>query len=170
MWDLLLYKGLVSGFSANRRETRPQSVRVGRSIILMINHCVRSRGVNVRFFQRNSALNWSELSRCSVRMLTSPCRWMTLNGVLFCHPPNTASASYAMWKKMFSVWLHKCNQLSGSIPNVCETFLLVAPTPTPLKNVVPRLIWITLSNETIQNHSNINRIRAQGFKHFAVQI
>ena len=73
-------------------------------------------------------------------------------------------------KKMFSAWLHKFNQLPGSIPNVCETFLVVAPTPTPLKNVVPRLIWITLSNETIQNHSNINRIRAQGFKHFAVQI
>ena len=138
------------------------------TFILMINHCVRSRGVNVRFFQQNSALNWWELSRCSVRMLTSPCRWMTLNGVLFCHPSNTASASYALWKKIFSVWLHKLNQLSGSIPNVCETFLLVAPTP--LKNVVPRHIWITLSNETIQNHSNINRIRAQGFKHSAVQI
>ena len=123
------------------------------------------------FFQRNSDLNWWELSRCSVRMLTSPCRWMTLNnGVLFWHPSNTASASYALWKKMSSVLLHKFNQLSVSILNVCETFLSVAPTPTPLKNVVPRLIWITLSNETIQNYWNINRIRAQGFKHFAVKI
>ena len=122
------------------------------------------------FFPTKFRLNWWELSRCSVWMLTSPCRWLTLNGVLFYHPSNTASASYALWKKMFSAWLHKFNQSPGSIPNVCETFLVVAPTPTPLKNVIPRLIWITLSNETIQNHSNINRIRAQGFKHFAVQI
>ena len=37
---------------------------------------------------------------------------------------------------MFSAWLHKFNQLPGSIPNVCETFLVVAPTPTPLEGRV----------------------------------